>query len=112
MAPMVETFHPARLQQHAQYLPNGKARKPSVELKDCDLKELIQYECNLQGPRESPRSKIVCEPVLKLFRQCANGLTVETTSWEGVHDRDMKRKRSVNYWQWPQTNTTWNRTLF
>ncbi|RMZ03917.1 hypothetical protein D0860_06589 [Hortaea werneckii] len=69
MAPMVETFHPARLQQHAQYLPNGKARKPSVELKDCDLKELIQYECNLSGPRESPRSKIVCEPILKLFRQ-------------------------------------------
>ncbi|KAI7210340.1 hypothetical protein KC333_g8274 [Hortaea werneckii] len=87
MAPMVETFPPARLQQHAQYLPNGKARKPSVELKDCQLKELIQYECELRGPRESPRSKIVCEPVLRLFRQCANGLTVETTSWEGVHDR-------------------------
>ncbi|KAI7158286.1 hypothetical protein KC349_g5001 [Hortaea werneckii] len=87
MAPMVETFPPARLQQHAQYLPNGKARKPSVELKDCDLKELIQYECELRGPRESPRSKIVCEPVLRFFRQCANGLTAETTSWEGVHDR-------------------------
>ncbi|KAI6821261.1 hypothetical protein KC332_g9340 [Hortaea werneckii] len=95
MAPMVETFHPARLQQHAQYLPNGKARKPSVELKDCELKELIQYECNLQGPRDSPRSKIVCEPVLKLFRQCANGLTVETTSWEGVHDRVRTRNGIV-----------------
>lgn len=88
MAPMVETFPPARLQQHAQYLPNGKARKPSVELKDCELKELIQYECELRGPRESPRSKIVCEPVLRLFRQYVSraGMALALIEYEG-YDR-------------------------
>ncbi|TKA38361.1 hypothetical protein B0A54_10652 [Friedmanniomyces endolithicus] len=87
MAPPIETFHPARLQQQIQHHANGKLRKPLVDLKQCDLKELLQYECDLRGPKEDPRSKIVCEPVLRLFRQCANGLTVETTSWEDIHDR-------------------------
>ncbi|KAK4539639.1 hypothetical protein LTR36_010465 [Oleoguttula mirabilis] len=90
MAPLVEAFHPARLQQHVQYHPNGKARKPPVDLKQCELKELIQYECDLRGPKENPRSRVVCEPLLRLFRQCAGGLTVETTSWEDIHDRAVK----------------------
>src|ERR1700712_3500676 len=54
MAPLVEAFHPARLQQHVQYHPNGKARKPPVDLKQCELKELIQYECDLRGPKAHP----------------------------------------------------------
>jgi len=86
MAPPVETFHPSRLQQHVQYQANGKVCKTPVDLKQCALKELIQYECDLNGPKQDPRSKVVCEPVLRLFRQCANGLTVETTSWEDIHD--------------------------
>jgi len=69
MAPLVENFHPARLQQHVQYHANGKTRKPPVDLKKCELKELIQYECDLQGPKDDPRNKVVCEPVLRLFRQ-------------------------------------------
>jgi len=69
MAPLVEAFRPARLQQHVQYHADGKMRKPPVDLKKCDLKELIQYECDLDGPKEDPRSKVVCEPVLRLFRQ-------------------------------------------
>lgn len=70
MAPLVETFHPSRLQQHLQYTAEGKLRKTPVDLKkDCELKELIQYECDLRGPKESPRSKVVCEPVLRLFRR-------------------------------------------
>ncbi len=69
MAPPIETFHPARLQQQVQHYANGKVRKPPVDLKQCELKELLQYECDLRGPKEDPRSKIVCEPVLRLFRQ-------------------------------------------
>jgi len=83
---MVEAFPPSRLQQHVQYKYNGKAQKPPVDLQKCKLKELIQYECELSGPRNDPNSKVVCEPVLRLFRQCADGLTVETTSWEGIFD--------------------------
>ncbi|KAK3679085.1 hypothetical protein LTR78_001538 [Recurvomyces mirabilis] len=90
MAPLVEAFHPARLQQHIQYHADGKVRKPPVDLKQCQLKELVQYECQLDGPPENPKSKIVCEAVLRLFRTCANGSTVETTSWEDIHDGGMK----------------------
>ncbi|KAK5133773.1 hypothetical protein LTR08_007423 [Meristemomyces frigidus] len=86
MAPLTETFHPARLQQHVQSLPDGKARKPPVDLKQCQLKELVQYECDLDGPGDDRKSRVICKPILRLFRQCAGGLTVETTSWEGIHD--------------------------
>ncbi|KAK4552636.1 hypothetical protein LTR86_010280 [Recurvomyces mirabilis] len=68
MAPLVEAFHPARLQQHIQYYADGKVRKPPLDLKQCQLKELVQYECELDGPTENPKSKIVCEAVLRLFR--------------------------------------------
>lgn len=69
MAPIVEAFPPSRLQQHVQYKPDGKAQKPPVDLKQCELKEMIQYECELRGPKKDPRSKVVCEPLLRLFRQ-------------------------------------------
>lgn len=69
MAPHVEAFTAARLEHQVQCQTNGKPRKPPVELKQCALKELIQYECDLKGPRDDPASKVVCEPVLRLFRQ-------------------------------------------
>ncbi|GAB7358805.1 hypothetical protein MBLNU230_g4029t1 [Neophaeotheca triangularis] len=87
MAPQVEAFHLALLEQRIKKLPSGNVRKNARPLKDCALKELIQYSCILEGPRGDPKTKVVCEPVLRLFRQCANGLTVETTSWEDVYDR-------------------------
>lgn len=43
-----------------------------MDLKKCELKELIQYECELDGPKQDPRSKVVCEPVLRLFRRYVN----------------------------------------
>nr|POF01317.1 hypothetical protein CFP56_21265 [Quercus suber] len=86
MAPHVEVFDASRLDHAIQYKPNGRRHRPNIDLKACALKELLQYECDLNGPRHDPRTKVVCEPVLRLFRQCANGLTVETTAWEDVHD--------------------------
>ncbi|KAK4626720.1 hypothetical protein CLAFUW4_04424 [Fulvia fulva] len=88
MPPLVEAFPASDLAPRINDLPSGKKRKPAVaDLKSCPLQELIQYNCNLNGPRESPQSKVVCEPVLRLFRQCANGMTVETTAWEGRYDQ-------------------------
>jgi hypothetical protein len=70
MAPLVEAFDARDLVKHINKLPDGKTRKsPISDLKDCELKELIQYNCELDGPRNDPRSKVVCEPVLRLFRQ-------------------------------------------
>ncbi|KAH9836028.1 putative mitochondrial export protein Som1 [Teratosphaeria destructans] len=84
MAPLVETVPLSQLEKRLQYQPDGKRRKEPVNLKDCALKELIQFECDIVGPRRDPRSKVVCQPILRFFRQCANGLTVETTSTEEV----------------------------
>nr|POE56252.1 hypothetical protein CFP56_50796 [Quercus suber] len=69
MAPHVEAFDASRLDHAIQQQPNGRRRKPPVDLQDCALKELLQYECDLNGPRNDPRTKVVCEPVLRLFRQ-------------------------------------------
>jgi inner membrane protease subunit SOM1 len=69
MAPTVETFQPWELERRINLTADGKQSKRPVKLKDCPLKELIQYDCDLVGPRENPRSKVVCEPVVRLFRQ-------------------------------------------
>jgi hypothetical protein len=69
MAPMIEAFHATELAERVKYKPDGQFHKPRVDLKDCALKELIQYDCQLQGPKNSPSSKVVCEPVLRLFRK-------------------------------------------
>ncbi|KAF7186036.1 hypothetical protein HII31_12637 [Pseudocercospora fuligena] len=89
MPPLIEAFHASGLTDKINTLPSGNARKPQIkDLKNCELKELIQYNCELNGPRNDPRSKVVCEPVLRLFRQCANGATIETTAWEDRYDGD------------------------
>jgi inner membrane protease subunit SOM1 len=70
MPPLVEVFGSSELAQRVNHLPNGKARKPPVEnLKKCELREMFQYNCDLDGPKEDPASKIVCSPVLRLFRK-------------------------------------------
>jgi len=86
MAPSVESFPPWELEARVNITADGKLSKQPVDIRRCLLKELIQYNCDLAGPKDNPRSKVICEPLVRLFRQCANGLTVETTSWEGVYD--------------------------
>ena len=69
MAPPVKTFHPAHLTQNFNVRPDGKVRKQPMDLQQCELKEMVQYFCDLDGPKEDPRSKVVCQPVLRLFRK-------------------------------------------
>lgn len=106
MAPLIEAFPASELSERIVYKPDGQRRKSQDKLKDCALKELLQYDCDLQGPQNSPQSKVVCKPILRLFRKsvawlacilsfeflantcfrCADGLTVETTAWEDKYD--------------------------
>ena len=70
MPPLVDDFPASDLLPRINDLPSGKKRKPAVaDLKQCPLKEMIQYNCDLNGPVDDPASKVVCEPVLRLFRQ-------------------------------------------
>ncbi|KAK5001317.1 hypothetical protein LTR28_012802 [Elasticomyces elasticus] len=110
MAPPTEAFPPSQLAARINTTPSGKRRKPPIaDLADCALKEMLQYHCELVGPREDSRSEVRCWPVVRLFRmgkrgvgrkgkergsirlvanvmvarRCAGGLTVEVTSLEG-----------------------------
>ncbi|KAF1989799.1 hypothetical protein K402DRAFT_349933 [Aulographum hederae CBS 113979] len=89
MAPPVQIFPPTELSERVQSHASGKRRKPPVNLEECKLMEMVQYMCDVENPREL-RATIVCKPVTRLFRRCANGLTVETTSWEGLTDGEKK----------------------
>jgi hypothetical protein len=69
MAPMIEAFHASELAERVKYKPDGQYHKPGINLKDCALKELLQYDCQLDGPQSSRSSKVVCKPLLRLFRK-------------------------------------------
>ncbi|PIB03110.1 hypothetical protein CB0940_11722 [Cercospora beticola] len=93
MPPVVEAFHASELESRLNTLPSGKARKPPIQelKKDCELKELLQYNCEPEG--EKGKQRVVCRPVLRLLRQCANGLTVETTAWENRYDGTLEKAK-------------------
>lgn len=96
MPPPIPVYPLSALESQINVLPNGKARKPPVKLEDCALKEMVQYKCNVKMPLEKDRSpEIVCEPVVRLLRQCAGGLTVETTAWEGWKASQEKEAKNV-----------------
>lgn len=69
MAPPVEAFPAWQLPARVQYGPDGKRRKQAVDLRECQLKEMVQYACELRGTKNNPRSKVVCEPIVRLFRK-------------------------------------------
>jgi hypothetical protein len=69
MAPLVEAFPPSQLEERIQTKLNGKVQKPPIELKQCQLKEMMQYMCDLDGPKNDPQSRVVCEPILRTFRK-------------------------------------------
>ncbi|KAF2137200.1 uncharacterized protein K452DRAFT_236131 [Aplosporella prunicola CBS 121167] len=88
MAPLVEAFPPEELEARAQYTPDNRLRnkRRPVDLAKCKLLELVQYECDVVD-RGDPKSVVRCQPLVRLFRKCADGLSVETTSWEGLEGR-------------------------
>ncbi|KAK5007257.1 hypothetical protein LTR39_005453, partial [Cryomyces antarcticus] len=68
MAPNVEAFPPSELEDRLQIRANGKRQKPPVELKDCALRELSQYECRMLGPNWDPGSAVECREFVRFFR--------------------------------------------
>ncbi|KAF2202387.1 hypothetical protein GQ43DRAFT_349684, partial [Delitschia confertaspora ATCC 74209] len=82
MAPPTPPFPASSLESRVQYTADGKKRHPPVDLANCALKEMVQYKCNIVEEKGAP-PKVECEPIVRLFRKCQDGLTVETTVWEG-----------------------------
>jgi len=63
MAPTPEPFLPADLATRVQITAEGKRRKTAVDLEKCSLRELVQYNCNIEK-----RGDVVCVPVSRWFR--------------------------------------------
>jgi hypothetical protein len=70
MAPPTPTYPVSALPTEINTLANGKARKPPIKnLKDCALKEMVQYKCNVQRPNiKGGEPIILCDPVVRMFR--------------------------------------------
>ncbi|KAL4809902.1 hypothetical protein BDV18DRAFT_129840 [Aspergillus unguis] len=97
MAPLVPVFSPEKLPDHVNIVTRNfqeKRRKGgAVELEKCKLLEMVQYSCNPPQNGIPEPGVVVCKPVVRLFRRCANGLTVETTTWEPIRQAEEDAKR-------------------
>lgn len=70
MAPPIETFPVSELPERVMQLPDGRRRKgEAIDLKKCELLELVQYNCEVKGMKGHPQAVIQCMPVTKLFRR-------------------------------------------
>ncbi|KAH8701301.1 mitochondrial export protein Som1 [Phaeosphaeriaceae sp. PMI808] len=91
MSPPLPIYPLSALETQVNIHPDGKARKPLTKLVDCPLKELVQYKCNIKiSKTKNVEPMILCEPVVRLLRQCENGMSVETTAWEGWKAQQQK----------------------
>jgi hypothetical protein len=69
MAPPIENWTADQLEDRAQVTTQGRRRKGfDGNLKACELLELLQYECRVEG-RVTKESLIRCWPVERLFRR-------------------------------------------
>lgn len=97
MAPLVPIFSAEALPDHVSIVRKNfqeRRRKGGpVELEKCKLLEMVQYSCNPPQDGIPAPGVVVCKPVVRLFRRCANGLTIETTAWEPIRlEEEAKRK--------------------
>ena len=69
MTPPIESFPATELPYRIQLTAQGKRRKGgTLDLANCELMELVQYSCHLEG-RERATAVIKCEPIVRVFRR-------------------------------------------
>ncbi|KAJ5377143.1 uncharacterized protein N7496_004552 [Penicillium cataractarum] len=73
MAPILRTFSAENLPDHVNTIQRNfqdKRRKgPVVNLKECQLLEMVQYSCNPPDGGIPQPGVITCEPIVRLFRR-------------------------------------------
>lgn len=69
MAPPVEAFHASELSERVQITVQGRRRKKAVDLGKCELLEMVQYSCYLEGGKKGQPPNIKCEPIVRAFRR-------------------------------------------
>ncbi|KAJ5623494.1 hypothetical protein N7490_012099 [Penicillium lividum] len=99
MAPLVPVFSADTLPDHVNIVRRNfiekKRKGEPVDLKECALLEMMQYSCNPPSEQVPQPGIIVCKPVVRLFRRCAGGLTVETTSWEPLREIEEAKEKLI-----------------
>ncbi|KAJ5115722.1 hypothetical protein N7456_000070 [Penicillium angulare] len=92
MAPLVPVFSADTLPDHVNIVRRNflekKRKGTQIDLKECPLLEMTQYSCNPPQEALPQPGQVVCKPIVRLFRKCADGLTVETTSWEPLRQAE------------------------
>jgi len=90
MPPPVERWPASELPLRIQATLDGRRRKGgNVELEKCELLEMLQYNCVVEGKSESKRysreARVVCRPVERWFRRyvCDGEMgTLGNLDWE------------------------------
>jgi hypothetical protein len=61
----VKSFSVSELEKHVNINEKGKKRKPAVNLEECKLMQMVQYNCEVVKRTK----EVECRPILRLFRQ-------------------------------------------
>lgn len=69
MAPPIETWSARELPDRVQVNMEGRRRKDNIELSQCELFELVQYECTVLDGGRRRDAPVVCRPIERLFRR-------------------------------------------
>ncbi|SPO07127.1 uncharacterized protein DNG_09821 [Cephalotrichum gorgonifer] len=106
MSPPAKIFPACALPQEIQRDETGRRRKPApgatkarIELSECELLSMPQYECSVQSP-ETSEGRVHCYEVVRFFRRCADKkghFMVETTNWEKQQREKQQQSKSSSW---------------
>jgi hypothetical protein len=73
MAPLVPVFSteslPERVNTVRRNFQDKRRKGHQVDLKDCQLLEMTQYSCNPPQEGVPEAGRVVCKPIVRLFRR-------------------------------------------
>lgn len=65
VGPPVHSFPVSELEERVNINEKGKKRKDPVNLEECKLMQMVQYDCKV----EKKMKEVECRPLLRLFRR-------------------------------------------
>lgn len=70
VGPPIHSFPVTSLEERVNITEKGKKRKVPVNLDECKLMQLVQYDCRVEkGTDGAKKREVQCRPLLRLFRQ-------------------------------------------
>lgn len=74
MAPLSRVFNAEQLPDNVNtvmrnFQEKRRRKGPAVNLKECQLFEMVQYSCNPPHKQAPEPGVVICEPIVRLFRR-------------------------------------------